>query len=398
VADRGAAIDARGHSRGSIHIGEGTVFIAEGTADSNDSYATIHATGAGFEFTMNKPLYYDFVNKRVGGGPIFNLGGSPTSPVLWTSTNSDVAVWRRGAVPWHGNPTASFTLIDYQLRSNGSAWNSWAFVPGGDPDFLDFWNQGAGTAAAPGFQMMSYTRISANNAPPILTSTVQPATNADKYIRWTGVVPEGLKPEPRAFWDHEVYATVEVTKKDGTKFIVYASALTDEEGKPIMADASFYEETLYEVQTGQTTLSGVLRIDKFLTETMNPNLTPGDYASIDEFLEPGDSYKILEYWRGNPDPNSPKRHVGIDMTYAGPITITNDADHDVVPPLPAMIESVPFYANSRALFGTWEKAPNDNPPVLLEAMLVRGSAAPVALPGAGSINSDFTWTFDIDAS
>ncbi|MCL2750111.1 MAG: isopeptide-forming domain-containing fimbrial protein, partial [Coriobacteriia bacterium] len=384
-ADRGAAIDAYNNGGGSIKIGPGTVFVASGET-GNTTYSTIHATGSGFSFEMEQPLYYDFVNTRTGGGSIFTLGGSTANPAIWTSLNSDVAVWRRGVNDIDYSPAVggTHTLVDYSLRSTGSGFAAWGWVSG-DAAFKAFWDQGPGTAAAPGFQMGSYTRISANNAPPEIRG-FEPATNADKYVRWYGNVPEGLDLYGRYFWGNEeegeVYAIVKVVKADGRTFNALATATR-----------SFDEEELYSVETGAKELRGVLRLDKVLSEKeqvwYDINMHP--------FLEPGDSYEVLSYWRGNPDPTSTKRHVGTDLTFAGPIVVT-----DVMPPLPATnVTPSDFYANQRTLSGNWVLDPYDNPPDEVEAWLKRGSSDPVELTLTNAevvqtSSTGGTWTFTID--
>ena len=359
IADYGPAIDAGGYGGGSINIGPGTIFIAQG-ATGNTTFPTINATGSGFEFSMNYPLYYDFVNRRPGGGAVFNLG----SGAQWSSTNSDVAVWIAGRNVWSGNPERSYTLIDYSLTKTGTTQTTWNWVSG-DSDFQAWWNADAT------HRMGSYTRISANNAPPRLDATI-PATNADLYVRWTGMVPEGFDQNGRPFWDDEVYAIVRVIKVDGTTFDVLAS-LTQ----------SVFEESLYTVETGVMTLDGVLRLEKDGTEAGNTDI----------YLEAGDSYQVMAYWRGNPDPTSPKRHVSTDFSNTGPIVVT-----DKVPPLPATsILPVNFYANQRNLSGTWVQADNDNPPVSISAQIYRDGSWS-ALPGSGIVYSDGTWTFSIDTT
>ncbi|MCL2807873.1 MAG: hypothetical protein FWD27_06950, partial [Coriobacteriia bacterium] len=377
IADRGAAVDAGGAGGGSVYIGPGTVFIAEGrTGSANVNYPIFNATGDNFDFEMDSPLFYDFVNKRQGtggtgvtgpdGGPVFNLG----TRANWDSVNSDVAVWLMGRNPWDKNPERSYTLINYYLTKNGTAQTAWAITANSDPEFRDWWND------APANRMGNYTRISGNNARPEIKEAL-PATNADQFVRWTGTVPEGFNFDGRAFWDDEIYALIKVVKADGTEFTTVAAM-----------SKSINEERIYLEEEVEEPLEGVLRLEKILSEPTNPDL----------FLETGDSYTVLEYWRGKPEPaaNDPqflKRHMATSTSNLGPIVVT-----DIVPPLPATtITPNPFYANQRNLSGTWEEALNDNPPVTVSAKLKRGEAVQ-DIPGTGTVNTDGTWTYAIPSS
>ncbi|MCL2529001.1 MAG: InlB B-repeat-containing protein [Coriobacteriia bacterium] len=365
TADRGTAIDAGGNANGNIYIGEGTVFVASGNT-GNTTWPVVNATGANFNFTMIKPLYYDFVNTRAGGGRIFNIG----SGGVWNSQASDVAVWRRGAEVWNGNPAVGgvHTLIDYQINGGTWTWRS------GDATFQAWYGAHANN------RMDNYTRISANNAPPEIRG-LESATNADRYVRWTGSVPEGLDLDGRAFWDDEVHAIVKVVKANGDTFDALATA-----------SKSLLIEDLYAEETNVKTLDGVLRLEKNLSEPTNTDL----------FLEPGDTYEVIEYWRGpaepaDNDPGFTKRHMGKVFTSTGPVTVT-----DIVPPLPATsLLPINFYANQRALSGTWDKAENDNSPVTVTAQIYRNDAWS-ALPGTGVVygagNASGSWTFDIESS
>ncbi|MDR1358046.1 MAG: hypothetical protein LBJ48_01625, partial [Coriobacteriales bacterium] len=358
LADCGAAIDANNRGGGAINIGQGTVFIAAGTTGSA-SFPIVNATGSGFDFTMDNPLYYDFVNRRAGGGSIFNIAEG----ARWSATNSDVAVWIAGRNSWNSTPEKSYTLIDFVLQKG--ARTSWNWISG-DSDFETWWNASADN------HMNNYTRVSANNAPPVI-KTAEPATNADKYLRWTGVVPEGLNFSGRAFWEDEVYGIVHVVKANGTEFDA-AVNLTE----------SFFSESLYTVETGVKTLDGVLRFEKAGSES----------GVSDVFLEPGDSYRISSYWRGNPDPNSSKRHIATDLSNAGPVVVV-----DVLPPLPvATFAPGGLPVNYRVLSGTWTPAANDNPPVDVAAQIKRGSGVFEPLPGTGTVRANGSWTFAIESS
>ena len=370
VALRGPAIDASNNRDGSINIGPGTVFIAEGRT-GNSTFPIINATGGRSDFTMDNPLYYDFVNKRPDGGSIFNIGSGGD----WTSTNSDVAIWLAGTNNWWEDPEKSYTLIDYTLRKTASGQTGWSWASG-DSAFQTWWNANGNVN-----RMGNYTRISANNALPVIRAMEAPATNADQFVRWTGTVPEGLEYEGRAFWTDEVHAIVKVVKANGTSFNALATATT-----------SHIAESLYSEEQGVKVLEGVLCLQKNLTEPTNFNV----------FLEAGDSYTVIEYWRGPAEPTDTdplflKRHIGEVLTFAGPIVVT-----DVVPPLPATsILPTNFYANQRALSGTWIKAAHDNSPASVAAQIYRGGAWS-ALPGTGTVagagNANGSWTFGIESS
>ncbi|MCL2808147.1 MAG: hypothetical protein FWD27_08380, partial [Coriobacteriia bacterium] len=365
IARFGSAIDAGSWGGGDIKIGPGTVFEAIGTAGANTGavtsdarrYSTINATGPNFNFEIDSPLYYDMVNRRTDGGSVFNLG----SGANWKSKNSDAALWIAGRNDYDSTPSRSFTLIDYELRKTAAAWNAWTFV-NGDAGYKAWWD------ANDEHRMGSYTRISGNNAKPNILGS-HPATNADKYVRWMGTVGEGFDQKGRAFWDDEVFGIIEVTKANTGEKITFEAEMT----------LSIEKETVYSVEKVVQPLEGVLRFD-----------------NDGSFLEAGDTYKVLQYWRGGADPNSSKRHEVVDASGIAPIVVT-----DVVPPLPATtITPDPFYANQRSLSGTWTKAANDNPPDSMKAMLKRGTAAAIPLEGTPTLNTDSTntsgtWSFNI---
>jgi hypothetical protein len=76
--------------------------------------------------------------------------------------------------------------------------------------------------------MENYTRINGNNADPKFTGYMQP-TNADKYVRATGVVPQGLPSDPpREFLTNEVYADWQMVLRGITSTTTSASMQSEQ--------------------------------------------------------------------------------------------------------------------------------------------------------------------------
>ncbi|MDR2492337.1 MAG: hypothetical protein LBD25_02585, partial [Coriobacteriales bacterium] len=314
VADRGAAINTYSFGGGTINVGTGCVFEVTGACGRGTSeYAAFYNTASGNNaatFTMNNPLYYDFTNKYPDGGSVANLGNGS----VWTSTYSDVAIWRIGEERWNEDPGASFTLIDYRLNKSGGNWQVSADTA--SPAFTTSaafrtWF-GAPSSSNPN-SLSNYTRISANNADPTLDD-VLPATNADKHIRWTGTVPQGFD-SVHQFYTDEVFCIVKVTKVGGA-----------ETSYPASMTGSLFQETAYEVEQNAVVFNGVLRFNNGAV------------------LEAGDTYTVTKFWRGLVDGS--RAHEG--PISAPPVTVA-----DIVPPPPAVITTPMLFESKNELIGTW---------------------------------------------
>ncbi|MDR3307748.1 MAG: DUF5011 domain-containing protein, partial [Coriobacteriales bacterium] len=344
VARQGAALDA-GSDPGTITMGPDTVFLASGR--TNADTGAIFGAGT-LTFTANSPRFYDFVNTRPGGGRVFAIGASST----FSSTNSDVAIWRRGVNAITGNADKNLTLISYALSGTSLGTISGT----SDADMRAYYAQGTA------YRMENYTRINGNNAGPVIGALLD-LTNADRYVRASARVPEGLDQDGRGVMDDEAFATIKVTPFDDPTHPYEVRGIALE------------TDTYYEAETGVGALDGAIH-----------------YALPTGFLKVGDTYQVIDAWRGDA-----ARTVGkIHPASASDIDRTIRTVADATPPLPATVTSEPFYANQRNLAGTWtlDAAYNADPPTTVYAAL-NG----VVVPGVfGIVNGDGTWTYALPSS
>ena len=365
ISYAGPGFNAKSNADGKINIGEGTIFIVSGNPNTNAaSSAAFRANGGNTAFYMDRPLYYDFVNMlnvtapnvANTGGSVFNLSNSDTMQSIY----SDVAVWRVGVNRATGQPDNDWTLITYALSGTNQRT-----VSSSDPTFVAYYNSGASNST----KMENYTRISGNNAKPVVDYLVD-VTNADKYVRAIGRVPEGRSTDQRPFWTDEVWGSFTVVPVEGgpsytvTSTGPFATSLVK----------SYISENVYEVQTGVATLAGVLRLQR----------------ADGGLLHAGDEYTLTATWRAQ-NADDVKRHVGV----AGiPVSVVV---RDVTPPLPAVPDRPSIQDWQTTITGTWALADAwDNGPSTLTAMIKRGAAAYVPLAGVGTLNADGTWDFEID--
>ncbi|MCL2631468.1 MAG: CDK5RAP3 family protein, partial [Coriobacteriia bacterium] len=375
ISTQGAAVAAGTRTYGTIYVGPGAIFLAEGNLNSNSQ--GIFSAGNNFSFECYSPLYYNFMNTnpRVGAR-VFDANGSNNT---FTSSYSDVAVWGNGTSrvggnanatnssdnAVSGNPYRSWTLNTYQLK--GTNFNT--FVSSTDPTFNT-------TASSFGSQGMTpYRRISGNNANPIIQSLL-PATNADLYVRATGVVPEGLNFAGRPIWTDEVYG----------RFGILPAGETTWQQSIAGQVTSINPDNIYTVQTDVASISGVVRY------------TNGSY------LMPGDSYRVDSAWRGLVDNPSASVHLATSITNQV-VTVT-----DILPPKPATVtmpSNGKFWINLIShITGTWSPAAeqaafephNPDPAVRLYAVvntpgnfMTDSTGAPIQ----GQLNANGTWSFDI---
>ncbi|MCL1798073.1 MAG: hypothetical protein FWG24_07185, partial [Eggerthellaceae bacterium] len=383
-AKNGAAVTST-FANGTIYVGEGSIFLVEGNMGNNTT--AIFNAGANFTFTADHPMYYDFANTNPAPGRIvFNT----TAPATFTSNNSDVAVWGNGNNrdsagagganssdnPIDNNPYMSWSMISYSL----SGANFPTLVSPVDDAYF---NTGADNFGSRG--MVPYRRISGNNATVKISELLQP-TNADKYVRALGSVPEGTNLDGRYLWDGEAYGRFDITSGGGAPTSSIAGEVT-----------SIREEPVYTIETGVDTLEGVLRYAK-------PN---------DEFLLTGDTYKLTSVWRGEfDDPDSLRIHVSQpDEIPSGAVTVV-----DVLPPVPASI-TMPnngklWQGLTTEIAGSWlpgaqqasVQPHNPDPAVKLYAVLktVGGETSIIdneaGNPVEGALKADGTWVYILPAS
>ncbi|MCL1879536.1 MAG: DUF5011 domain-containing protein [Actinomycetia bacterium] len=372
IARSGAAVSGGVHTGGKISVRDNAVFVARGNVNSDT--AAIFSAGSPFTFSCDNPLYYDFTNTRANGttgtmkgGMVFHITGASST---YSIKNSNLEVWRNGR-----SLTANNTAGGTYDPIDNSPYKSWirvdatfsaanfASLASTDPAL-------AATAASFGTQgMLSYTRISGNNAKPQLTGAgSDPLTNADKYIRAVGVVPEGLNFAGRPIWDSEVKAYVQRTQANGT--------VTNN----LLAGTSINHENVWEqeVAANNPRYSGVVRYD------------------AGGFLTTGDSYKFTDVWRGAADnPNDPKSHHEVPPNIQGGAASAQTV-LDVTPPVPGIITQVNgqaangrFLTGQATISGTYptEEAYNPEEPVAVRAQVVRSGQPVSGLSFDGTLNA-----------
>ena len=376
IADRGPAIGG-GSANGSITVGDGAVFLAEGNvnaAQANNSTGTgtaaVISAGDRFSFTTNSPQYYNFMNTNPRTGAlVFSTGAYST----YQSIDTDVAVWGNGinrmgtaAVtpanssfnPVDGDPYKSWTLADFSL----SGANFPTLVSTADSTF----NMGVDSYGSRG--MVPYHRVSGNNAPPTIREMIQP-TNADLYVRATGTVAEGLDFRGRPVWTDEVWSRWTITDPNN---VTTLSGQGD--------SSSVHEESLYTVEEDVETLYGTVRY------------TSGDLLVTDT------TYELTSAWRGPyDDPDNTKKHAADPAKHilTSPVTVI-----DVMPPVPATITnpSEILVGGTNTVTGTWLVATdqaiaepnNPDPAVKIFATTEDGSTT---VPG--TLNADGTWEVEL---
>jgi uncharacterized repeat protein (TIGR02543 family) len=334
IADRGLAIDntSGGSSTTNISAGEGTIFIARGWTSSND-YGIFYASNA-LAFSFNNPLYYDFANTRWTNGSSGRIFSADNKNNAFTADNSDLAIWSR-TQDNGGNPNASFAMVT--LRLGGKQFQNYVSSVG----VTD-----AQVVAATGTtRLANVSRINGNNATPVVRE-LYPATDADRYLRVRVSVPEGRDYAGRPVFDDEAHASFLVTPADG--------------GEPYtVSGRSLRSEAAFTVEKGAAVFDGVLRFDV------------GEGA----LLMAGDSYELLDVWRGPADPSDPKaRHADPADLLTTPIVVA-----DVTPPMPGAISSpTTLWQNKRALDGSYAVAasgPLADPPTAVSYAVLRDGAA-----------------------
>ena len=379
-AERGAAVNARDRANGEIDVGQGANFIMQGrTQGIAATSATLRATGGNVHFNMHNSQFYDFVNVRPGGGRVFALGANIGN--TFASTESDVAVWRRGVNVWNQEPDRAWTLIDFRL--SGAQLRTIAPSPASYQDFIDYYNRGNS------HRMESYTRISGNNSQPVVTDGLD-LTNADRHVRALAEVPEGRIRDPRPVWTSELWGTFTRTCAQTATQTTISSL-----DVPIASRVrSYYTETMYEVQTNVRTEQGVLKMTY-------------DDDDTSRFLSPGDVYQVDHAWRSVPGADLPRNHI-----WANTPPFIFEPVRDVVPPEPVTVNDMIVPLDQVAFAGTWDLLSTgefDDGPLIGGAavdnirLYARNTdpASPVGtalrpIAGTGTVTADNQWTFTAD--
>ncbi|MCL1797692.1 MAG: DUF5011 domain-containing protein, partial [Eggerthellaceae bacterium] len=398
-AERGAAVAGAHASGADTNNNNGEIVIEPGATiimHGNVPNGAIVNGGTNFNFSFEEPRYYDFANfaPSTAAAPARVFRTNTASGVEFNSIHSDLAVWGNGtsrssttgsadssmnpagnptwgvAASW-SNPYMSWTLPTLTLT--GQSFNGATFSSN-NPLLTDaagnFGNQGT----------QPYRRVQGNNATPRIDSMWEPATNADKYLRAIGSVPEGLDNVGRPIWTDEVYGRYEITRAaDNSKEISKNGEVT-----------SLIAEDIYEVETGVASLDGVVRY------------TDGD------FLRAGDTFTMLSLWRGLDYPgdnaNPEEVHMAKPEDMPGPITVI-----DILPPVPAEItmpNNGKLWQNlTTEVSGSWlpeaaqaaAEPHNPDPAVKLYAVLKSGGSTTTISEGGnpveGVLNADGTWLY-----
>ncbi|MFV0396020.1 MAG: pectate lyase-like adhesive domain-containing protein, partial [Coprobacillaceae bacterium] len=337
IAANGCALDMD-DSNATIEATEGAVFNVEGNTASKDA-AVIN--GRNLDFYAKNILYYDFVNNRSGGGLVFKTSNGTTSKL--ESINSDVAVWKIGD-NIEGNPYKTWTLIDYKLTGQ-----DYTTIESSSDETFNSSNTSFGSAG-----MTAYTRISGNNAAPIIDEFRIPE-NTDQSIFGHAVVPEGLDLVGRDAWTDEVYVKIKETTIDGIENYYYAKTIGKQNDDPGL------------IVYGEDARGGMYTV------------------SLGEFIVTGNTYEVVEAWRGEADPLSTKRHISSSKDILTGIVTAIDK----TPNLPVNVTNI-LYDDGNYIGGTWQldaKHNTDKPTILTVSLNEQ------MLSNQGIINEDGTWSY-----
>ncbi|WP_314067044.1 pectate lyase-like adhesive domain-containing protein [uncultured Vagococcus sp.] len=287
-ADNGAAIDMRAENGGNLIAGKKSIFVANGkTASANQGIFNTNQS----DIKVDNPLYFDFRNERNGGGMVFDIGAGTTSnPSIFTSTESNLSVWKKGA-NLDGDPTHNWPLFDYSL----SGANFSKIVSYTDNTFPTLYGEGGQGASA-------YARMSGNNAAPIVDELRQ-STNADQSAFGHITVPVGDQETGRDAWTDEAYVKLKITTKTGKVSEVVGTTVGMNNNNPGM---SIY---------GESPRAGLFKVDNVPT-------------SIKAFLAKGDRVEVVKAWRGVLDETSKRNIFSQVEDLKAPPVVTQD----VTPP------------------------------------------------------------------
>ena len=355
VADYGPALSTT-YNNGTIAMGQGTVFVAKGRT-AGAANGAFRATGTGFKFNANNPYFYDFANTRPGGGRVFEVGSTSATATesYFESLNSDISFWRSGTGAnsdiWDGDPAPGLRYTRINLKAVRANLGTWTVQPTGIP--------------AGGFT--PYTRIAGNNAPPQVKESLL-LTNADKHVRFIGIVPEGTLSLPRPVQTGEVFGRFQLTHNGVVSEVPFESLLNR---NPIV-------DEYYEQEKVSSPRDGLLRYS-----------TPGG-----SFLIPGDVWEVKSAWRGPSDtPGGANNHnavPGVDITVP-PQTVI-----DVLPTDPVTITSHTgsFWMDERVISGTYpdmSAVAHNNDQVTAVYASIDGTSYPATL------GANRSWTVTLPA-
>jgi len=373
-------------SNGSLDVdaSDGAIFIVNGRT-SGAGAGAIYSSAAGcpLSFTLDNPLYFDIRNYRPGGGPavysVCNAGNANEN--FLALTNSDLSVWNvknNGASNpaglaatsqyFEGSPSRAWTLLNTHVRGrwiqfiNNLPYNVTTnpYAPQNDyPNFSNNSTSATVNATTGNFvNIGTYSRISANNAKPLIDNLRKP-TDADKYLHGHASVPEGLQ-GIRDAWTDEVYVTVQV--KDDKGNIVPIKDMYGNYGNTAewvtigMDDLNPDGVTVYDAPPD----GGVFKIP-YIPQNPAAHAYVPDYLETPSagdlcFLPAGYTFEVLSAYRSSlgsktqqlaavpPDPKAPRVHQSdYAMDIEGPLKEALDGDVfvtciDKTPPPPAVID------------------------------------------------------------
>lgn len=297
-ADFGAAIDTHNQTA-SISANEGTIFIARGRTASQNSGIFNTSLAA---INLDKVRFFDFRNERPGGGNVFDV----SSASRLESTRSNLSVWRKGS-HLEGDPDHDWPLFSYVL--SGTDFNR--VEQSDDADFTEIYSEG-------GLGATAFSRMSGNNAPPIIDELRQP-TNADKFVFGHATVPVGVE-EGRDAWTDEVFVKVKITKKSGESQEVIAPSYGMNNNNP-----------------------GLVVYD----EEPRAGLFKGG-TDEEEFLQRGDVVEVTKAWRGELAEESERNVFSRPEDLQAPRRIVED----VTPPASLILATSEVTNGTKQLGGT----------------------------------------------
>lgn len=298
IADYGAAIDGRTNDL-LVSIGAGTNFVVDGNTAGNRG--VFYAKNV--SFTIDSPQYYDFRNRSKGGGPVIDAGNS----AYYESNVSDLAVWKKGA-NLEGNPYKTWSQFSFKLSGKDLD----TIIESDESTF----NNNEDSFGKNG--MSNYTRISGNNARPIIDFVRPNPYDTDRYIYGHASVPEGLEGLRNA-WTDEVHVTLRETLANG-KVNEYQDLPTvgmenGNSGYPVY-------------DTEESERGGYFRLD----------LGKGNLAEI------GAKYEVISAYRGDTE-LSEKRKLYAAGPFPEEVTVT-----DKTPPKVAEVKT-PIYEHQKNIRG-----------------------------------------------
>nr|WP_218776228.1 isopeptide-forming domain-containing fimbrial protein [Enterococcus sp. 4G2_DIV0659] len=272
-----------------VTAGKDTIFKVKGNT-RGPAFRTNTGSGTKTFFEFENMLYYDF--KNIGGGTLFFNGGSNS---ILKSVYSDLSIWPLGdEASFERNPQKAWTLVNLAMSGARGVFDTNITTPFSmdklqptlpgpyimEKEVSDYLNANSNQSIS------KMGRLSGNNASPIVDELRRP-TNADKHIIGHVGIPEGLDGN-RDAWTDEVTVEVEVTPKDSSKAPYKLTGKTYGADETNLNGISIY---------GESPRAGMFKI---------PNKVNGQI----EFLNIGDSVKVIRAWRGGAGDDPNKIHEG----------------------------------------------------------------------------------------